>query len=79
MDNDGALDDAAIQQHVGAAIRDHRTKAGLTQGALAERAGLHRTYINQIEQGHKAATVVVLVRVARALDIPTAALLQAIT
>ncbi len=79
VDTDNALDDIAIQQQLGAAIREQRTKAGLTQAALAERAGIHRTYLNQVEHGHKAATAVVLVHVARALDISAAVLLRGIT
>ena len=74
-----ALDDASIQQHVGAAVRHYRVRAGLTQASLAEQAGLHRTYINQVEHGHKAATVVVLVRLARALGITPATLLHEIS
>lgn len=76
MDSSDVVDDAAIQQHLGAAIKDRRQKAGLSQVALAERAGLHRTYINQLENGHKAATVVALVHVARALNVSPATLMR---
>lgn len=41
-------------------------------------AGLHRSYINQVEHGHKAATVVVLVRLARALSMTPSGLLREI-
>lgn len=36
---------------LGAAIRHYREQAGLTQAELAERAGLHRTYLSALEQG----------------------------
>lgn len=36
---------------IGPAIRDYRQKAGLTQQQLADMAGLHRSYISELEQG----------------------------
>jgi len=36
---------------VGALIRNKRTSAGLTQGALANRAGLSAKYVSEIERG----------------------------
>ena len=40
-----------IQQTFAANLRKYRKAAGLTQEELAERCGLHRTYIGGIEQG----------------------------
>lgn len=31
-------------------VRKYRTEIGLSQGAFAEKAGLHRTYISAVEQ-----------------------------
>jgi y4mF family transcriptional regulator len=36
---------------LGAAIKHYRKQAGLTQAALAELAGLNRTYLSDLEQG----------------------------
>ena len=36
---------------VGPAIRSYREDAGLTQQQLADMAGLHRSYISELEQG----------------------------
>jgi len=36
---------------IGPAIRQYRNEAGLTQGQLAEMAGLNRTYLSNLEQG----------------------------
>jgi len=36
---------------LGDAIRHYRTEAGLTQAELAERAGLHRSYLSELESG----------------------------
>ena len=70
--DDGSLILAAL----GAAIREHRTAAGLTQAQLAERAGIGRPHLNHIEGGRKSPTVVVLVHLARGLGVDPAVLLQ---
>jgi transcriptional regulator with XRE-family HTH domain len=40
-----------ISKQFGLAVRKYRTEAGLTQEALAERAGLHATYVGMVERG----------------------------
>lgn len=45
-----------------------RHSAGLSQEELAERAAIHRTYVSQMERGLKSPTVVMLFRLARALN-----------
>jgi transcriptional regulator with XRE-family HTH domain len=37
----------------GSRIRRHRLASGLSQERLAERAGLHRTYISSLERGQR--------------------------
>ena len=37
---------------LGVAVRYFRTLAGLSQADLAARAGLHRTYLSELESGH---------------------------
>ncbi|SKQ80704.1 XRE family transcriptional regulator [Mycobacteroides abscessus subsp. massiliense] len=68
------FDEAAVQGRIGANIRLRRQKVGLSQGALAERAGIHRTFLNQLENGHRGCTVTVLARLARELDTSTSVL-----
>ncbi len=36
---------------VGPAIRQYREAAGLTQAQLADMAGLHRSYLSELERG----------------------------
>lgn len=57
------FDEAAVQARVGANIRARREKVGMTQSALAERAGIHRTFLSQVEHG-RGCTVTVLARLA---------------
>ena len=58
---------ATLQQKFGVVIRGRRLKAGLSQEALAHAAGLHPTYVSLLERGKRAATIVVVERLARAL------------
>ena len=63
---------------VGRLVRELRTKAGLSQEDLAERAGLHRTYIGGIERGERNIGLLNLVRLARALSVRTSSLLEGV-
>ena len=46
-----------INRLIGGAYPAVSQKAGLTQEALAEKAGLHGSYISQLERGVKSATL----------------------
>lgn len=46
-----------------------RNRAGLTQAALAEKAGITQPFLAQIESGARDGTVTVLHRIAKALSI----------
>jgi DNA-binding XRE family transcriptional regulator len=72
------IDENAIQARLGANIKARREKLGLAQTTLGERSGIHRTYINQLENGHKNLTVVVLSRLADALGTTPSALTKGI-
>ena len=50
-------------------VRYYRNKAGLSQEKLAERAGLHRTYIGGVERGEYNVSAINIARIAQALDI----------
>ena len=54
----------------GSAVREQRKKQGISQEELAERAGVHRTYIGMIERAEKNITLLNIEKVANALKIP---------
>jgi transcriptional regulator with XRE-family HTH domain len=51
-------------------VRDERQKQKLSQEELAEKAGVHRTYIGMIERAEKNITLTNIERIAKALGIP---------
>ena len=60
----------------GATVRLYRGKAGYSQEELADRAGIHRTYIGGIERGERNPTLTMIHRLARALGVPSHLLLE---
>jgi transcriptional regulator with XRE-family HTH domain len=60
----------------GAALRARRQAAGLTQEALADAAGLHWTYIGQIERGTRNLTYKNILRLAHGLGVPPGELFE---
>ena len=51
----------------GAAVRARREALGISQEDLADRAGLHRTYVSLIERGQRTASIAVIEKLAGAL------------
>lgn len=56
-------------------VRRLRQSMALTQEELAERAGVHRTYIGMLERAEKNATLSSIERLASALEVEPATLL----
>lgn len=65
-----------IAKIVGERLRFYRNQKGFCQEELAEKAGLHNTYIGQLERGEKNATLESVEKVAKALDLPLEALFE---
>ena len=65
-----------VRQLVGLNMRRFRKARRLSQEALAFECGLHRTYISGVERGIRNPTVVILEKIATALEIPTWRLLD---
>lgn len=53
-----------------------RETQGLSQEAVAKKAGLSREYVNKLEAGRYDPTVGVLKRIAKALGVPVTELLE---
>jgi transcriptional regulator with XRE-family HTH domain len=61
---------------LGATIRSHRKRLGLTQKQLAAKTRLGYTYISDIERGACNPSVRSLLRIAAALHLPASSLLH---
>jgi transcriptional regulator with XRE-family HTH domain len=53
----------------GATVRSLRHSLGISQETLAERAGLHRTYIAEVESGKRNVSLKSIEKLARALQV----------
>jgi transcriptional regulator with XRE-family HTH domain len=58
-----------IRERFGFAVKDRREALGLTQEEFAERAGIHRTYLSDIERGTRNLSLLNIERVAAALSL----------
>ena len=63
---------------LGEQIRKARLAAGLTQEALAFKAGVTRNYVRLVELGTNSPTVNTLMRMCDALDVPASTLIAAV-
>jgi transcriptional regulator with XRE-family HTH domain len=54
---------------LGDVVRKRRLALDLSQEELAARAGVHRTYLSDIERGARNITITVLTRLAEALEV----------
>lgn len=76
MDNRDVASMDDIRFRFGTNLRKLREEQGLSQEAFAEEAGLHRTYVSDIERGVRNPTIMVVDRIARALRVPPGRLLD---
>jgi len=60
----------ARRLQIGVQIRAAREHAGLTQETIALRSGIRITTVSDIEQGHRAAQIDTLIRMADAIGVP---------
>lgn len=68
------ISSSSIKQRFGKAVRRRRRELELSQEYLAELAGLHRTYVSNLERGMINPTLENVERLAKALDISMARL-----
>lgn len=69
--------DEPIAATFGAVLRERREAAGISQEQLADRAGLHRTYVSLIERGRRTASIEVVRKLAKALGASMTELIEA--
>ncbi len=67
-----------IRERFGFAVKDRRESLGLTQEEFAERAGIHRTYLSDIERGTRNVSLINIERVAKGLSLKISELFQAV-
>jgi CheY-like chemotaxis protein/DNA-binding Xre family transcriptional regulator len=65
-----------LRKPFGLAVRIWRDRLGVSQEELAERAGLHRTYISDIERGARNISLASIEKLAAALKVTAAILLS---
>ncbi|WP_418433393.1 helix-turn-helix domain-containing protein, partial [Bilophila wadsworthia] len=62
-------EDGNILKPFGAAVKAGRDGLGISQEALAEKAGLHRTYVGGVEQGRRNVSLSNIVKLSQALGV----------
>ncbi|MDB5070339.1 MAG: aroK 1 [Candidatus Eremiobacteraeota bacterium] len=72
----GADDDGAFLAAVGDRVRQLRARRGMTRKILAKDSGVSERYLAQLETGQGNASLSILRRLARALDVPIGALIS---
>jgi transcriptional regulator with XRE-family HTH domain len=65
-----------LQRTLGKNLRAYRTARGLSQEALADQLGYHRTYMSGVERGVRNLTLKSVERIAEQLEIDPVELLQ---
>lgn len=56
-------------ERFGSRVRAERERLGVSQEELADRAGMHRTYLGGVERGERNVGLLNVLRIARALGI----------
>lgn len=70
------MDKRPILLHFGQSVQQRRKALGLSQEQLADKAGVHRTYIGMIERAEKNITLCNMEKIAKALDTSISSLLD---
>lgn len=63
-------------QCFGSRVRAERERLGVSQEELADRAGMHRTYLGGVERGERNLGLLNVLRIARALGLAPSVLLK---
>lgn len=71
-----SFEETAHRRRFGDRVRQLRTARAWSQELLAEKAHLHRTYVVEVERGHRNASLDVVEALAKALAVPPATLFE---
>jgi transcriptional regulator with XRE-family HTH domain len=67
-----------IRERFGFAVKIRREELGLTQEDLADKAGIHRTYLSDVERGSRNICLLNIERMAAALSMHISELFRAV-
>ena len=70
------INPSATRKRFALNLRKAREQLGLSQEALADAAGLHRTYVGSVERGERNISIDNIERLAGALGVSPASLLE---
>jgi transcriptional regulator with XRE-family HTH domain len=65
-----------IRHRLAANLRKLRQEKGMSQEAFADHAGIHRTYVSDLERAARNPTITVVEKLAKALGVSAGALLD---
>lgn len=65
-----------LKQVLGNAIKEQRSAMGISQEELAARAGLHRTYVSEVERGERNPSIASIEKLAQALKVSFTSLFE---
>jgi transcriptional regulator with XRE-family HTH domain len=65
-----------VRQRLAANLRRLRTERGWSQEEFADRAGIHRTYVSDLERGARNPTITIVERLAKGLKVRAGSLLD---
>lgn len=75
MNESLSIDDKAVLMSFGLSLKKIRLKKNLSQEELAYQSDLHRTYISSVERGERNISLINIVHIANALNVPLSELL----
>ena len=65
-----------IRKRLGSNVRRLRLENGWSQEDYADRVGIHRTYVSDIERASRNPTIIVVERLAKALKVSASSLIE---